>query len=45
MNKLCQCCSKRFFCKEVGTKKECNRFKSWIYTRNYGEVKHIKEKA
>ena len=40
MTKLCQCCSKRFFCKEVDTKEECNRFKSWIQTKNYGEVKY-----
>lgn len=39
MNKLCQKCSKRYFCKEVDTKEECNRFKSWIQTKNYGEVR------
>ena len=39
MKNLCQKCSKRFFCKEVDTKEECNRFKSWIYTKNYGEVR------
>ena len=45
MNKLCQCCSKRYFCKGVDTKEECYRFKSWIQTKNYGEVKYIKEKT
>lgn len=41
MTKLCQCCSKRYLCKEVDTKEECNRFKSWIQTKNYGEVIRI----
>ena len=45
MTKICQCCSKRYLCKEVDTKEECNRFKSWKNTKNYGEIKHIKEKA
>lgn len=40
MTKLCQCCSKRYFCKEVDTKEECNKFKSWRETKNYGEVKY-----
>lgn len=40
MTKLCQKCSKRFLCKEVDTKEECNNFKSWRETKNYGEVKH-----
>lgn len=39
MTNLCQKCSKRYFCKEVDTKEECNKFRSWIYTKNYGEVK------
>lgn len=39
MTKLCQCCCKRYNCKEVDIKEECNRFKSWIYTKNYGEVR------
>ena len=26
MTKLCQCCSKRFFCKEVDTKEKCKNF-------------------
>lgn len=25
MTKLCQCCSKRYFCKEVDTKEEYNK--------------------
>lgn len=41
MTKLCQKCSKRYLCKEVDTKEECNKFKSWIQTNNYGEVKKI----
>lgn len=41
MTKLCQKCSKRFFCKEVDIKEECNRFKSWIQTKNYGEVRKV----
>lgn len=40
MTKICQCCSKRYSCKEVDTKEQCN-FKSWIKTNNYGEVKRI----
>ena len=43
MNKLCQCCSKRYLCKEVDTKEECNRFKSWRETKNYGEIKQKEE--
>lgn len=43
MTKLCQCCSKRYLCKEVDTKEECNKFKSWRETKNYGEVKRQKE--
>jgi hypothetical protein len=38
MTKLCQCCSKIYLCKEVDTKEECNKFKSWIQTKNYGEI-------
>ena len=44
MNK-CKNCAKQYFCKEVDTKEECYKFKSWIQTKNYGEVKYIKEKA
>lgn len=40
MTKLCQCCCKRFLCKEVDTKEKCNKFKSWVQTKNYGEVKY-----
>ena len=43
MNKLCQCFCKRYFCKEVDTKEECNRFKSWRETKNYGEIKQKEE--
>ena len=40
MTNLCQKCSKRYLCKEVDTKEECNKFKSWRETKNYGEVKY-----
>ena len=33
----CKNCSKQFLC----SRKEC-KFKSWIYTKNYGEVTRIK---
>lgn len=36
----CKNCSKEMTC----NKEKCN-FKSWIQTKNYGEVKYIKEKA
>ena len=42
MTNLCQKCSKRYLCKEVDTKEECNRFKSWIQTKNYGEVIYVR---
>ena len=45
MTKICQKCSKRYCCKEVDTKEECNKFKSWIQTKKNGEVKYIKEKT
>ena len=44
MNK-CKNCAKQYFCKKVDKKEECYKFKSWIQTKNYGEVKYIKEKA
>lgn len=31
----CKNCARQYFCK----KEQCN-FKSWTYTKNYGEVKH-----
>ena len=40
MTNLCQKCSKRYLCKEVDTKEECNRFKSWRETNSRGEVKY-----
>lgn len=43
MTKLCQCCSKRYFCKEVDTKDNCEEFVSWLETKNYGEPKRIDE--
>lgn len=45
MNYLCKKCAKQFLCKEVDTKEECNKFKSWRETKNGGEIKYIKEKA
>lgn len=32
--KMCKNCAKQYFC----NKEKCN-FKSWIYTKNYGEVR------
>ena len=44
MTKLCQCCSKQYFCKLVNscstTVQSCSNFKSWRETKNYGEVKY-----
>lgn len=40
MNYLCKKCAKQYFCKEVDTKEECNKFKGWRETKNYGEVKY-----
>ena len=31
----CRNCARQYFC----NKEKCN-FKSWIYTKNYGEVKY-----
>lgn len=46
----CKNCSKQYFCKIKDIKERlerinCEDFKSWIYTNNYGDVKYIKEKA
>ena len=41
MTKLCQKCCKKYLCKEVDTKEQCNNFKKWIYTKNYGEVHRV----
>ena len=43
MTKLCQCCSKRYLCKEVDTKEECYGFKSWRETKKYGEVRRYED--
>lgn len=43
MTKLCQCCAKRYKCKEADTKVECNRFKSWLSTKNYGVPRRIED--
>ena len=41
----CQNCCRQYFCKLVNnyakTSQKCNNFKSWIYTKNYGEVIRI----
>ena len=34
--KMCKNCARQYFC----NKEKCN-FKSWIYTKNYGEVRRI----
>lgn len=42
MTKLCQNCCKQYTCKTTGQNQcesKCINFKSWIYTKNYGEVK------
>ena len=41
MAKLCQNCCKQYTCKTTGQNQcesKCINFKSWIYTKNYGEV-------
>ena len=45
MTKICQCCCKRYLCKEVDTKEKCYKFKSWRETNNCGKVKYFKEKV
>ena len=45
MTNLCQKCSKRYLCKEVDTKEECNRFKSWLSTKNYGVPRRIENEG
>ena len=41
----CRDCSKQYFCELVNscsvTIQSCSHFKSWIYTKNYGEVHKI----
>ena len=39
----CQNCARQFLCKDFKKIDSCNKFLSFIYTKNYGEVKHIKE--
>lgn len=46
MNDLCKNCSKQYFCKMKDIRIrlnpiECKDFRSWIYTKNYGEVRRI----
>lgn len=40
MSNKCNACAKQFFCK-----KETCKFLSFIYTKNYGEVKYVKNKS
>lgn len=43
----CRNCARQYFCELVNscsvTVQNCSHFKSWIYTKNYGEVKIIKD--
>ena len=42
----CKNCARQYFCELVNscsiTVQNCSHFKSWIYTKNYGEVTKIK---
>lgn len=46
MNKCRNCC-KQYFCELVNscsvTVQNCSHFKSWIQTKNYGEVRKVGE--
>lgn len=46
---MCKNCARQYFCELVtyysNNNQKCERFKSWIQTKNYAEVKYIKEKA
>lgn len=41
----CTNCSKQYFCDLItnysNNNQICERFKSWIYTKNYGEVYRV----
>lgn len=37
----CQNCAKQYYCNMFNTVHSCSNFKSWIETKNYGEVKRI----
>ena len=40
----CQNCAKQYFCKYASKEvSKCKEFLSWIYTKNYGEVKRIED--
>ena len=46
----CKSCSRQYFCtiRDIRLKLNpigCKDFKSWVYTKKYGEIKHIKEKT
>jgi len=44
--KKCKNCCKQYFCKFASKEVEnCKQFESWITTKNYGEVKRIKQKG
>lgn len=38
----CRNCAKQYFCKLFNTVQSCSIFKSWTYTKNYGEIKKEK---
>lgn len=38
MTKLCQNCARQFLCKDFKKIDNCNKFLSFIYTKNYGEI-------
>ena len=43
----CRDCSRQYFCDLITTWSEnnkiCEKYKSWIYTKNYGEVHRIED--
>ena len=41
---ICQNCAKQFMCENFKKVENCNRFKSFLQTKNYGEVKRIEKK-
>ena len=41
----CINCAKQYLCEDFNKKEDCERFMRFLNTKNYGEVKHIKEKT
>lgn len=41
----CKNCARQYFCNLItyysNNNEKCGKFKSWIYTKNYGEVRRI----